>query len=441
MTAPNHIAGGIVITGICGSFMSINILSSPWYLGVVAFASILPDIDHPKSILGRVLFPISKYINRKYGHRTITHSAFFTVMMVMIANLIFKDPDMVSLFAIGYCSHLFLDMITIQGVPLFYPFMRNSFVLPGDRSFRISTGNIRQEGMFFSVMILSALWLQPLMKSGFWTQYNRTFATTVHLVSEFHKTDDLLRVDWTIKDGIEKKQGWGWCVEASENKVVLLDSSLHFKVLDNSEVFIEQVLPSHTDLDLIFRAKRFENIDVDSLNRMVNGKLIKEMKVNCNNDFVLWNEKLKKTNLKYVRDLEFESLDIEYRTERFEFRPSPRIEGLKKKITSYQKKERLDQQRYEREIRKLEKLEMELENEKDLYKRDKLRDQIREAENVKEVKEYSHEIAELKINISELKDDDRIRKTEKKLDFETKLLEKRPRETRFSGTVEFIFIA
>ena len=76
MTAPNHIVGGITLTGICGGFVGINVLESPWYLAMIVFAAQLPDIDHTKSVIGRIpgLTWISYWLNRKYGHRTITHS-------------------------------------------------------------------------------------------------------------------------------------------------------------------------------------------------------------------------------------------------------------------------------------------------------------------------------------------------------------------------------
>ena len=74
MNAPNPISGGIVLTGIVTSFSDINILSDPLMLGVTAFAAILPDIDHPHSLLGKAVKPVSNYLNKNYGHRTITHS-------------------------------------------------------------------------------------------------------------------------------------------------------------------------------------------------------------------------------------------------------------------------------------------------------------------------------------------------------------------------------
>src|SRR5688572_439 len=74
MSGINHIAGGIVITGILASFKDINIFSSAVRVAFTVFFSLLPDIDCPKSIVGKLFLPVSRYLNRNFGHRTITHS-------------------------------------------------------------------------------------------------------------------------------------------------------------------------------------------------------------------------------------------------------------------------------------------------------------------------------------------------------------------------------
>ena len=43
-----------------------------WLLAAVA--SLLPDIDLPTSKIGRLLFWLSVPLERRFGHRTITHS-------------------------------------------------------------------------------------------------------------------------------------------------------------------------------------------------------------------------------------------------------------------------------------------------------------------------------------------------------------------------------
>ena len=48
-----------------------------------AAASLLPDADHPKSWLGRRLGGLSKYLNRRFGHRGFLHS--LLVLLILTA--------------------------------------------------------------------------------------------------------------------------------------------------------------------------------------------------------------------------------------------------------------------------------------------------------------------------------------------------------------------
>ena len=129
MTAPNHIVGGIAFTGISLSFWNINIFSDSTYLGWCIFVALLPDIDHTKSIIGKIFYPIAKYLDKNFGHRTITHSLTFFVpayILVMFIELNLINPyfnlegsnySMIFLFA--FSSHLILDMLTVQAYPCF----------------------------------------------------------------------------------------------------------------------------------------------------------------------------------------------------------------------------------------------------------------------------------------------------------------------------------
>jgi inner membrane protein len=76
MTAPNHITGGLYLQVYFVVFL-INIFASPVFISVTILGSLLPDIDHTKSWIGKSVYPIAKWISRNYGHRTITHSIFF----------------------------------------------------------------------------------------------------------------------------------------------------------------------------------------------------------------------------------------------------------------------------------------------------------------------------------------------------------------------------
>lgn len=92
-------------------------------VGMIAFAgvcSLLPDIDHPRSIVsgwlpGTGLLRIGR-------HRGITHSL---IALLIPASLWFILPPDLRLWAVaavtGYGSHLIADMLTPEGIQLMFP--------------------------------------------------------------------------------------------------------------------------------------------------------------------------------------------------------------------------------------------------------------------------------------------------------------------------------
>ncbi len=56
MQGYNHVAGGLVFTGIFASFHDVNVLSSPGLISATVAASLLPDIDHTRSAIGKTFY-------------------------------------------------------------------------------------------------------------------------------------------------------------------------------------------------------------------------------------------------------------------------------------------------------------------------------------------------------------------------------------------------
>lgn len=137
----NHIAGGLCFTGIFASFHDVNIFEKPEYLGVTIAFSLLPDVDHTRSIVGKIFYPLAKWLSIKFGHRTITHSLLFyliTLLSVRGFELLYLGHlNYTILVAYALASHLVFDMCTRQGIPLFYPFSTRPCVLPANPSMRL----------------------------------------------------------------------------------------------------------------------------------------------------------------------------------------------------------------------------------------------------------------------------------------------------------------
>ncbi len=104
MLAPTHSVFGIFLTLIFLAVFGIQ-WSLHWTIILVAiFGSIVPDIDHPRSVIGKLFPYISIPLERRYGHRTITHSFIGWIIstvifafLVLLVVLIFKFVSILGL--------------------------------------------------------------------------------------------------------------------------------------------------------------------------------------------------------------------------------------------------------------------------------------------------------------------------------------------------------
>jgi inner membrane protein len=278
MTTPNHIAGGLVFTGTMLSFYNVNIFSNPYFMGVCVVASLLPDIDTPKTLPGKALFPFAVYLNRRFGHRTITHSIvflFFIILLLVFFSRIFNinhNYTRIVIFAI--ISHLILDMLTIQGIPLFYPFRRNPCVLPADPAYRLSTGNPRSEIIVFTIFILLAFTMFPLFSQGFWTSYNRSFGTVAHCDRENTKSESWVLCEYCyVKNNIEYK-GEGFILESNEKRLILFNRKEVFTIdTDNKDIKINYTKPKNSHIPKKIQELNFMDISLDSVNRILHNRI------------------------------------------------------------------------------------------------------------------------------------------------------------------------
>ncbi len=94
-------------------------------LGLSIIGSQLPDLDSSKSIIGQIFFPISRYLENNFPHRSITHSLIATASLTTIALLMgyyyFNDIYKLIALPVGHLVSCFSDTFTKQGVQLFYP--------------------------------------------------------------------------------------------------------------------------------------------------------------------------------------------------------------------------------------------------------------------------------------------------------------------------------
>lgn len=272
MTAPNHIVGGFTFTGIFAAIGGINILQDYRLIPIILVASLLPDIDHTKSIVGKMFFPIARAINRKYGHRTITHSLIVLIGLTAVISgfqsAYFPSIKAAQVFGLAYGSHIVFDMMTVQGVPLFYPFKKNPCVLPGNPEMRLRTNSIRQETMVFCFFMVSAIFMKPLFANGFWTSYNSLFGSLKHIVSEFNKSEDLMIVEFTVQHGSEITHHEGLCLAVSTSKLTIIDKKKRFHSYPAEGQMIKDIYPKHTKMSYGYEQGQFYDMPIDSVHAL-----------------------------------------------------------------------------------------------------------------------------------------------------------------------------
>ena len=116
-------------------------------------------IKHVKVMNIKPFVPVSRAINREFGHRGLLHSLWgwvgWTLLIVPLVTTIDWVP--VAALSLGYASHLMGDACTLTGIPLFYPTQVRFHLLPA--ALRIRTGDALEEVIFamFACLTLALL--------------------------------------------------------------------------------------------------------------------------------------------------------------------------------------------------------------------------------------------------------------------------------------------
>lgn len=151
---------------------SLNLLTL--FAGIVAnnIGALIPDMDQAGNRLWDLL-PLGDHLAKVfkrifYKHRTLSHSIigvfliynFLGWVLPKFLNPSFIDPQIVLIsIMIGYISHLLADMLTKEGLPLFFPFPFE-IGIPPIKTLRIKTGTWLENFIVYPVIwVFSALFI------------------------------------------------------------------------------------------------------------------------------------------------------------------------------------------------------------------------------------------------------------------------------------------
>jgi len=140
-------------------------ISDPTTLALAVVGSQLPDLDTTESLAGRVVFPIAWAIEKRFPHRTITHSFLSTgIVGILAAPLWGLGWRYWAAVVIGQFVGWFADSFTRAGVTAFYPNPAR-LVIPGNPKARLRSGS-QLEYWVLGIALFLAIAVVNLNSSG-----------------------------------------------------------------------------------------------------------------------------------------------------------------------------------------------------------------------------------------------------------------------------------
>jgi len=289
MLAPTHSAFGIFLTLTILAVFGIQ-WSLHWTIIVCAIlGSILPDIDHPKSVIGRLLRFISVPIESRFEHRTITHSiigwavastAFALIILVLVIinhflvgiwdfgfGISSLAPRWLAAFSIGYISHLILDMFNRRGSQMFWP-DKGRDVIPKNPKLRPESGS-KVEIIIFGVLMLMIILALPLSKYGLKSSLRWLLATPGSAIEEFKNYNNhaYLEFEGVFTQTQSPVKGEGEILGVDNQRLIILYNKNVYTIGEefSSDIIAENVRVKRTAIPIVTRRIVFQNKTHDQL--------------------------------------------------------------------------------------------------------------------------------------------------------------------------------
>ena len=142
MLARTHASVALALSLFLADRYSLSI----YFILTAVLFSLLPDLDTPKSFIGRRIWPLSWLIKLIVGHRTLFHAVWLWAITII---LVYPLNKAVALgIGVGYITHLLLDSLTRSGVQLFFPL---AYRIRGP----LKTGRIVEGVLFLSTLMIA----------------------------------------------------------------------------------------------------------------------------------------------------------------------------------------------------------------------------------------------------------------------------------------------
>jgi len=278
MLAPTHSVFGMFLTLIILAVFGVQ-WSLHWTIILFAIlGAVIPDIDHPKSIIGKFFYIISAPLERRYGHRTITHSLVGWVIFTLLFSFIIVLPSFVIFnlsfdilgwrwivaFSLGYLSHIILDMFNRRGSQLFWPDPGRD-VIPRNPKFRPESGS-KVEGLIFVVLLILVFLALPISKYGLSSSLRWLLASPGSAIQEFKslKVHAYLEFKGIFRETKEPVAGSAEILDVDRDRLIILYKDSVYTISDE---LAADIIASHVRVKKTKEPIKTEKVDFEEKTR------------------------------------------------------------------------------------------------------------------------------------------------------------------------------
>lgn len=118
MLAKTHLVGGAAAGVAAAHYLPHE---PALLIGAAVLGSLLPDICHSGSTIGRKAPLLANIVSAVFGHRTFTHSILAMALIAWGLSYLNTPPSILWGLLAGYGSHILLDAMTRNGVKVLWP--------------------------------------------------------------------------------------------------------------------------------------------------------------------------------------------------------------------------------------------------------------------------------------------------------------------------------
>jgi inner membrane protein len=229
--------------------------ANPYTLLASLIGSQLPDLDTTESFMGRILYPIAALIEKRFPHRTITHSFLATgIVAIAAAPLAFLHWHYWAGITLGHFIGWFSDTFTRAGVSAFYP-NPAKLVIPGNPRARLRSGSSNEYWVLGIAALLTIISLNLISAGGITEQFARAFFSDARTAADLfykHGAERLIQIEIKGMHSAtgESIRGNYSIIEATNNDLIAenLETGKLYKIGNSTDA---QIRPTHVKTEVL----------------------------------------------------------------------------------------------------------------------------------------------------------------------------------------------